>query len=124
MVYIIILVLLIMVPGVPLAVSWWHLFFRRCLDRKDSTLWVALVGITMLSYVWFLAGLWRHEIWGSDYSALRYAQIEANFMIALAGSGVAGLIESAKGRWWLISSAGAVSINWYYALIINLPWMP
>jgi hypothetical protein len=68
-----------------------------------------------------LAGLWRHEIWGKDYSALRYGQIVANFMIDLAASGVAALIKNPKGRWWLISSAGAVSIGWYYALVVNTP---
>jgi hypothetical protein len=120
MVYFIILALLILLPGIPLSVSWWQFFGRYSHRERFAFLPITLLISATLSFCWIMVGIFWDGVLGPSYSTLRYTLITANLLIDITASGLGALVHDPR-RWWLISSAGAVSIDWYYVLVVNIP---
>jgi hypothetical protein len=119
MVYIVILALLILLPGVPLAVGWWHLFLGHYRQKQRfARLPVLLLIIATVSFLWLMAGLRWSSVLGPDYSSLRYELIETNYLIDLTASGFGAFVKDSR-RWWLIGCLGAVSADWIYLAVVN-----
>jgi hypothetical protein len=115
---ILIFLLLVIVPGIPLALSWRRRFKRDpAVDEHSSTSIWLLVTITV-SFVWLVVGvLWRPLI-GLDYSTRRFSTIYANLAIIVVAGLIALFIKLPEKR-LLIGSICAVAIDWLYALVVS-----
>jgi hypothetical protein len=118
LVSILVFLFLVIVPGVPLALSWRRRFKRDLAVDEHSSISTWLLVTITVSFVWLVVGiLWRPLI-GPDYSTRRFSTVYANLAIIVV-AGLIALFIKLPAKRLLIGSICAVAIDWLYALVVS-----
>ncbi len=116
----VVFVLLVVVPGVPLVLTWRRVLARgesASEERQGVALALPLL-VATLSCLLFFVGLFYQPAIGPDYSHRRFVTIYVNLAMALLMA-ITALFGKHGLRGLLALSAGAVALVWLYLAVVS-----
>jgi hypothetical protein len=109
------LLLLVIIPGVPLLISW-RRFVRHHFVSEGSRLWPWLLYAATCSFLWLLMGLLWGPIIGPSYTSRLYVTYVNLAVLVAIGLGGIFIVHPAKRL--AITSVSAVALGWMWVLVV------
>jgi cytochrome bd-type quinol oxidase subunit 2 len=113
-----IILLFIVLPIVPIGISWRRLMTQSAVQVRATRLERAVLILVTLSQLLLMSALVSTDVLGHDYSDRRYATIAINF-VAMLGATVAAAIAGRRVRSPLVFSAAWLTCSWAYVAMVN-----
>ena len=113
-----VILLLLVLPVVPIAISWRHAIHHPAADVLRRRGRLTALMLVSCSQLFLLAGMVEREAIGTDYSTRRYTTIVINLITMAIVTVVASLIR-ARGRPSLVVSSGWLTVSWLYVAAIS-----
>jgi len=111
-------VLFLVLPCVPISISWRRLAKPSVGHARATHLERAILILVSLSQAFLMLGLLSTAVIGHDYSPRRYATIEINF-VAMLGATVIAAVAGRRARLPLTISGAWVTCSWAYLGMIS-----